>query len=122
MYTENIMKRFQNPKFMGEIKNADSIGEVGNVRCGDIMRVYLKIENNKIKDIKFKTYGCVAAIVASDILCELALGKAFDEAEKITGKDVKAAIGDVPAIKVHCTVLAQNALRKAIKNYRNSRK
>ena len=118
MYTPEIMKRFTDPTFAGEMKDADAIGEVGNVKCGDIMRVYIKVKDNKIADIKFLTYGCVTAIGSSDVLCEIALGKTLEEAEKITSQDVVAAMGgNVPAIKVHCSVLAQEALKKAIDVY-----
>ncbi len=122
MYNEKIMERFKNPKHMGEIRNADAIGEVGNVRCGDIMKIYIKVKENTIADIKYKTYGCVAAIASSDFLCQLAKGKTLDEAVKITGKDVvKEMGGQVPAIKVHCSILAQDALKKAIENYRKKK-
>ena len=118
MYNKKVMERFTKPKFAGEIKDADAVGEVGNVKCGDIMRVYIKVKNDKITNIKFKTYGCVAAIASSDYLCEIAKGKSLDDALKITSKDVVAKMGDVPMIKIHCSVLAQDALKDAIKNYR----
>jgi len=118
MYNEKIMCRFKDPIYAGEIENADAVGEVGNVKCGDIMRVSVKIKDNKIEDIKFKTYGCVAAIASSDYLCELAKGKTLDEAEKITSQDVVEQMGEVPGVKVHCSVLAQDALKEAIKEYR----
>lgn len=123
MYSKKILKRFQNPKNAGEIKNPDAVGEVGNIKCGDIMRVYIKVKDNVIKDVKFLTYGCVAAIASSDVLCDLAKGKTLDQALKITSKDVvKAMGGDVPPVKLHCSVLAQNALKKAIENYRKNKK
>jgi nitrogen fixation NifU-like protein len=122
MYSKKIINRFQKPKFAGEIKKADAVGEVGNVKCGDIMRVYLKIEDNKVKDIKFKTYGCVAAIASTDYLCEIVKGKTLDEALKVTSKDVVKKMGKVPTIKLHCSVLAQNALKKAIEDYRKKKK
>ena len=118
MYSKKILNRFQKQKFAGEIKKADAIGEVGNVRCGDIMKIYLKIKNNKITNIKFLTYGCVAAIASTDFLCEIAKGKTLKQAEKITSKDVVKKMGDVPNIKLHCSILAQDALNKAIKAYR----
>lgn len=122
MYNDKIINRFKNPKFAGELKDADAIGEEGNAKCGDIMRIYIKVENNKIKDIKFKTYGCVAAIASSDYLCELAIGKTLDEAKNITSKDVVESMGnDVPNTKVHCSILAQHALKKAIENYKNNK-
>ena len=120
MYSKKILNRFKNPKFAGELKKANAVGEFGNVKCGDIMRVYIKVKNNKISDIKFKTYGCVAAIAASDYLCEIAKGKTLSKALKITSKDVVKKMGDVPQIKLHCSVLAQNALKKAIKNYKKN--
>lgn len=118
MYSEKILKRFKQPKFAGEMKAADSYGEVGNAKCGDVMRVYIKVKAGKIADIKFKTYGCVAAIASSDYLCEIAKGKTLEAAEKITSHDVIKRMGNVPEIKIHCSVLAQNALRKAIQDYR----
>ncbi len=118
MYEEKILKRFKDPKFAGELANADAVGEVGNLKCGDIMRVYIKVIDDKISDIRFKTYGCVAAIVSSDYLCELALGKPLAQAKKLNAQDVLDAIGaNVPMVKVHCSVLAQSALKKAIEEY-----
>jgi len=122
MYSKKVLNRFQNPKFAGEIKKADAVGEVGNVKCGDIMRVYLKIEGNKIKDIKFKTYGCVAAIASTDYLCEIVKGMILEQALKVTSKDVVKKMGKVPAIKLHCSILAQNALKKAIEEYKKRKK
>lgn|SRR3989344_3422080 len=123
MYNQKILDRFQHPKFSGEIKDADGIGEVGNLRCGDIMRIYIKVKDNKIKDIKFMTYGCIAAIASSDVLCEIVKGKTLDQAMKVTSQDViKAMGGEVPPIKVHCSVLAQNALKKAIEDYKKKNK
>jgi len=121
MYSKKILERFQKPKFAGEIKKADVVGEVGNVKCGDIMRIYLKIKDGKVKDIKFKTYGCVAAIASTDYLCEIVKGKTLDGALKVTSKDVVKKMGKVPAIKLHCSVLAQDALKKAIEKYRKKK-
>ena len=122
MYTEKILKRFRNPKFAGEIKNPDAVGEVGSMKCGDVMKIFLKVRGGKISEIKFLTYGCVAAIAASDAMCELARGKTLKQAEKITFKDIiKKMGGDVPAIKVHCSVLGTDALKKAIENYNKKR-
>lgn len=118
MYTKEVLKRFKNPKFMGEIKDADAVGEMGNLACGDVMRIYIKIKNNIIKDIKFSTYGCPAAISASDALCELAKGKTLAEAEKITSKDIVNVLGELPPIKLHCSVLGMQTLKKAIENYK----
>ncbi|MFA5108224.1 MAG: iron-sulfur cluster assembly scaffold protein [Candidatus Micrarchaeia archaeon] len=123
MYSKEILARFKEPKFAGEIEDADGVGEVGNVKCGDIMRVYIKVKDNKISQIKFKTYGCVAAIASSDFLCQIVLGKTLDEAIKTNAKDVIAAMGsDVPLVKVHCSVLAQDALKKAIEDYKKKGK
>ncbi len=120
MYSKKVIEIFKNPKFAGEIKNADAVGEVGNVKCGDIMRVYLKVKDNKIENIKFKTYGCIAAIAASEAMCKLAKGKTIEEALNITSKDiVKELGGELPLIKVHCSVLGMQALKKAIENYKN---
>jgi len=126
MYNNKIMERFMKPIYVGEMKDADAIGEVGNVKCGDIMRIYIKIGKNEkdeeiIKDIKFKTYGCVTAIVATDFLCEMVLGMKLEDAAKITGKDIATNMGDVPEIKFHCSILAQNALRKAIEEHKKEK-
>jgi nitrogen fixation NifU-like protein len=118
MYSKKVLARFQKPKFAGEIKDADAVGEIGNVKCGDIMRVYIKVKDNIIKDIKFKTYGCVAAIASTDFLCEIVKGKTLDQALKVTSKDVVKKMGNVPSIKLHCSVLAQKALKQAIKDYK----
>ncbi len=118
MYSKKVLKHFQNPKFVGEIKNPDGIGEVGNVKCGDIMKVCIKVKDNKIQDIKFNTYGCVAAIASSDVLCELAKGKTIEQALKITDKQIAAYLGNLPPIKLHCSVLGMNALHKAIEDYK----
>jgi len=122
MYSQKVLNRFRKPKFSGEIKKADAVGEVGNFKCGDIMRIYLKVKDNKIADIKFKTYGCVAAIASTDEICELVKGKTIDEAEKLTSKDVVKELGEMPAIKVHCSVLGLNALKEAIENYKKKSK
>ena len=121
MYSKKALQHFQNPKFAGEINNPDGVGEVGNIKCGDIMRVFIKVENNKIVDIKFKTYGCVAAIASSDVLCKLAKGKTIEEALKITDKQIVKELGNLPPVKLHCSVLGMNALRKAIENYKKKK-
>ncbi len=122
MYSKATLKRFQNPKFVGEMKDADAVGQEGNVKCGDIMKIYLKVDKNeKIKDIKFQTYGCVAAIAASDAMCELAKGKTLKQAEKISSKDIIKLLGDIPIIKVHCSILGTKALKNAIKNYKEKK-
>lgn len=126
MYSKKILSRFQKPKFARKMEDADASGKVGNIKCGDIMEVFIKVGKNKkgeeiIKDISFLTYGCVAAIASSDVLCELVKGKTLKEAEKITGKDVVKVLGEVPPIKIHCSVLAQDALRKAIESYKKKK-
>ncbi len=118
-YTKQVMKHFLNPKFRGEIKNADALGKVGNARCGDIMYIYLKIDKktNRIKDVKFQTMGCVAAIATSDVACGLAKGKTLKQAEKITKQDILKELGGLPHIKYHCSLLGEDALHRAIENY-----
>ena len=111
------MKRFLNPKNMGEIKGADAVGEVGNMKCGDVMKVYMKIKDDKIKDIKFQTLGCVAAIASTDVVCDIAKGKSLKDAKKISKKDILDKLGGLPSVKVHCSVLGEEAIRDAIKNY-----
>ena len=120
MYSQKIIKRFKNPKFAGEMKNSDAVGQVGNMKCGDVMKIYLKVDEKteKIKDIKFQTFGCIAAIAASDAMCELAKGKTLKQAGKIKYSDIiKKMGGDVPKIKIHCSILGTETLREAIKNY-----
>jgi len=122
MYTKKVLKHFANPKNAGCMKDSSGVGEVGNVRCGDILRLYIKVKDNKIVDAKFKTYGCVAAIAASDMLCEMVKGKTLEEAEKITNRDIVNALGDLPAVKTHCSILGSSALKKAIEDYRKKNK
>lgn len=116
------MQHFKSPKNAGEIKNADGIGKVGNPICGDVMWVYVKVKGNRIKDIKFKTFGCVAAIATSSMLTEMAKGKTIDEAEKITNNDVADALKGLPSTKMHCSNLAADALRDAIADFRKKQK
>ncbi|MBT4174358.1 iron-sulfur cluster assembly scaffold protein [archaeon] len=119
MYAKKVMEYFKSPKHVGTIKNADGVGEVGNMKCGDILKLYIKVKDNVIKEIKFETFGCVAAIASSEALCRVAKGKTVDEAEKLSNEDViKELGGDVPAVKVHCSFLAIDALKKAIKDYK----
>ncbi len=118
MYSDETLKRFKKPKYAGEMKNPDAAGEVGNMKCGDIMRIYLKIKDNKIKKISFQTYGCVAAIASTDVICELAKGKMLDEALEIKSEDVIKKLGEMPNIKHHCSVLGLNALKDAIEKYK----
>jgi len=120
IYSKKTLELFRNPKNMGEIKNPDAVGTVGNPLCGDVMKIYLKIEKNKIKNIKFQTFGCAAAIATSSMVTELAKDKTLEQAKKITKEDVADALGKLPPIKMHCSNLAIDALRKAIKDYKNS--
>jgi len=121
MYTERIIQRFKNPLNVGVIENADGIGEEGNFKCGDVMKIYIKVDNNRIQDIKFQTYGCVAAIVSSDILCDIAKGKTVDEALNIKSKDILTESGEMPPIKHHCSVIGAEALHKAIFDYKKKK-
>lgn len=119
MYNEKVMKLFQHPKNTGEIRGASGVGTVGNASCGDIMKIYLKIDENEIiTDAKFKTFGCAAAIVSSDVAVSLIKGKSIDDALKVTNQDVLDVLGEMPAHKIHCSVLAQEAIEEAIKDYR----
>jgi len=122
MYSDKVMEHFRNPKNMGELKDADGVGEVGNVVCGDFLKIFIKVGKNKkgeafIKDIKFQTYGCASAIASSSMLTELAKGKTIDEAKKITRDLIAGELGGLPPQKIHCSVLAQDALKKAIEDY-----
>ncbi len=117
MYTPKVMEHFSNPHNVGEIPDADGIGEVGNPVCGDMMTIYLKIKDNKIEDIKFKTFGCAAAIATSSIITEMARGKTLEDALKITRNDVAKELGGLPPQKLHCSNLAADALKLAIENY-----
>jgi nitrogen fixation NifU-like protein len=114
-YSEKVMDHFANPRNVGEIPDADGIGEVGNSKCGDIMKMYIKVEDNRIVDVKFKTFGCGAAIATSSMATELIKGKTIDEALKLTNKAVMEALDGLPPVKVHCSVLAEQAIKiKAI--------
>lgn len=116
-YSEKVMDHFSNPRNVGEIKDADGIGEVGNPKCGDIMKMYLKIENNVIVDVKFKTFGCGAAIATSSMATEMVKGKTIDQALKLTNKAVMEALDGLPPVKVHCSVLAEQAIKSALWDY-----
>jgi len=118
MYTEKVMDHFQNPRNIGEIENADGIGEVGNPKCGDIMKIYIKVKDNIITDIKFKTFGCAAAIASSSIATELVKGKTMDEAWRLSNDAVAEALDGLPPIKMHCSLLAEEAIHMAINDYR----
>lgn len=117
-YSEKVMDHFSNPRNVGEIENADGIGEAGNPKCGDIMKIYLKVENNVIVDVKFKTFGCASAIASSSMATELIKGKTVDEAWELTNKAVAEALDGLPPVKMHCSVLAEEAIHKAINDYR----
>jgi len=118
MYTNKVMEHFKNPRNMGEISDADGIGTVGNPTCGDLMTMYIKVKDNRIDNIKFKTYGCGAAIATSSMTTELAKGKTLEEAMTITRASVADSLGGLPKVKMHCSNLAADALHAAIENYR----
>lgn len=118
MYTDKVMDHFTNPRNVGEIADADGIGEVGNARCGDIMKLWIKVEDGVIRDVKFKTFGCGAAIATSSVITEMAIGKTLAEAEEITNRSVAEELEGLPPLKMHCSNLAADALRAAIKDYR----
>lgn len=122
MYSEKVMEHFRNPRNMGEIKDADGVGTVGNPVCGDMMTIYIKVGNNRLEDIKFKTFGCGAAIATSSMITELAKGKTLEEALKITRKDVADALDGLPTVKMHCSNLASDALKAAIEDYYKKQK
>ncbi|MCX7774273.1 MAG: Fe-S cluster assembly scaffold protein NifU [Clostridia bacterium] len=118
MYSEKVMDHFSNPRNVGEIENADGVGQVGNAKCGDIMKMYLKIEDGIIKDAKFKTFGCGAAVATSSMATEMLIGKTIKEAEQITNKAVMEALDGLPPAKVHCSVLAEEAIAAALQDYK----
>lgn len=120
MYSEKVMDHFMNPRNVGEIPDANGIGEVGNPVCGDIMKIYLKVVDNRIQDVKFNTFGCGSAIASSSMATELIKGKTLEEAWELTNKAVAEALDGLPPIKMHCSVLAEDAVRKAINDYRVS--
>lgn len=117
MYTEQVMEHFTNPRNVGEIENADGVGEVGNAKCGDIMKIFLKIENGIITDVKFKTYGCASAIATSSIATEMIKGQPIEKAVELSNKAVVEALGGLPAHKIHCSVLAEQAIKEALRDY-----
>lgn len=135
MYSKEVMDHFNNPRNMGEIENPDGVGQVGNLKCGDVMRVFLRVKKRKnqklktqdqqeeyIEDIKFQTLGCAAAIAASSMMTELAKNKSLEEAEKISKDDVNIALGKLPAQKYHCSILSADAIKEAVKDYRSKHK
>ena len=117
LYTETVMDHFRNPRNVGEIPDAEGVGQVGNAKCGDIMKMYLKIKDNRIEDAKFETFGCGSAIASSSIATEMIKGKTIDEALALTNKEVVDALGGLPAHKLHCSVLAEEAVKSAIQDY-----
>lgn len=118
MYTEKVMDHFSNPRNVGELEDANGVGEVGNASCGDIMKIFLKVEDNVIQDVKFKTFGCGAAIATSSMVTEMAIGKTIDEALILTNQAVAEALDGLPPAKMHCSNLAADALHEAIKDYK----
>ena len=118
-YSEKVMDHFANPRNVGEIKDASGVGEVGNPVCGDMMKFYIKVENNVIKDVKFKTFGCGAAIAVSSMVSEMAMGKTIEEALALTNEAVAKELGGLPPNKMHCSNLGADALHKAIEDYKN---
>lgn len=122
MYSEKVMDHFRNPRNVGEIPDADGVGSVGNPVCGDMMTISIKVKENKIADIKFKTFGCGAAVATSSMITELAKGKNLDDAMKITRENVADSLGGLPPVKMHCSNLAADALKEAIKDYRGKRR
>ena len=117
IYTETVMDHFTHPRNVGEIPDADGVGEVGNAKCGDIMKMYLKIKDDRIEDVKFETFGCGSAIASSSMATELIKGKTIEEALAVTNKQVVDALGGLPAYKLHCSVLAEESIKAAVKNY-----
>ena len=117
MYSEKVIDHFMNPRNVGEIENADGVGTVGNAKCGDIMRIFLKVENDIITDVKFKTFGCGAAVATSSMATELVLGKTVQDALQVTNKAVMEAVDGLPPVKVHCSLLAEQAIHAALWDY-----
>ena len=117
LYSEKVLDHFSNPRNVGEIENADGVGEVGNAKCGDIMKMYIKVDNGIISDVKFKTFGCGAAVATSSMATELIKGKSIDDALKLTNKAVVEALDGLPPEKLHCSVLAEQAIKAALSDY-----
>ena len=117
MYSKEVIKHFKNPKNMGFMKDPDGVGEIGNPQCGDILKLYIKVKNNKIKDIKFETMGCAVAIAVSSVITEMAKNKTIEQALELTEENIAEKLGGLPQFKMHCSNLAAQALKKAIKNY-----
>ena len=121
LYSEKVMDHFLNPRNVGVIEDANGVGEVGNAKCGDIMKMYLKIENDKVEDVKFETFGCASAIASSSMATELIKGKPLSEVKELTNKAVVEALDGLPDYKIHCSVLAQEAIEKALEDYYNKK-
>ena len=117
LYSETVMDHFMNPRNVGEIVNADGVGEVGNAKCGDIMKMYIKVDNDVITDVKFETFGCGSAIASSSMATEMIRGKTIEQALAVTNKQVVEELGGLPAHKLHCSVLAEEAIKSAVKDY-----
>ncbi len=117
LYSDIVMDHFMHPRNVGEIENPDGVGQVGNAKCGDIMKMYLKIRDNVIQDVKFETFGCGSAIASSSMATEMIKGKTIDEALAVTNRQVVEALGGLPAYKLHCSVLAEESIKAAVKNY-----
>ncbi|HOO62728.1 MAG TPA: iron-sulfur cluster assembly scaffold protein [Synergistaceae bacterium] len=118
MYNEKVRDYFLNPRNVGALENPDAVGEVGNTTCGDVMKIYLKVEDERIVDISFETYGCAAAIATSSIATEMVKGKTLEEALQLKNRDVVKALGDLPPEKIHCSLLAEEAIKAAVEDYR----
>ncbi len=118
MYSDKVMEHFRNPRNMGELEDPDGVGKVGNPICGDVMTIHIKVEDNRLKDIKFKTFGCAAAIATSSMITELAKGMTLDEAMQVSNEDVADALEGLPKVKMHCSNLAADGLHRAIEDYR----
>lgn len=122
LYSEKLMDHFMNPRNVGKIDDADGVGEVGNAKCGDIMKIYIKVDNNIITDVKFNTFGCGSAIASSSMATEMIKGKSLDDALELTNKAVAEALDGLPAHKMHCSVLAEEAIKAAIDDYKEKHK
>ena len=122
LYSEKVMDHFMNPRNVGKIDDADGVGEVGNAKCGDIMKIYIKVDNNIITDVKFNTFGCGSAIASSSMATEMIKGKSLDDALELTNKAVAEALDGLPAHKMHCSVLAEDAIKAAIDDYKEKHK
>ena len=122
LYSQKVMDHFMNPRILGKIDDADGVGEVGNAKCGDIMKIYIKVDNNIITDVKFNTFGCGSAIASSSMATEMIKGKSLDDALELTNKAVAEALDGLPAHKMHCSVLAEEAIKAAIDDYKEKHK